>query len=348
MRAAIIHDYCDIRVERIQKPTVGEGEVLVKTKVCGICSGDLMDWYIRKKIGSVLGHEPVGTIVEVGKNVTEFQVGDRVFAHHHAPCMVCDLCERGQHTQCETWAKPAIEPGGMAEYFKVLPHGVRSDMYKLPDDVSFDQGAFTEPLACVVKGFQRVPESSRKGTVLVIGLGVMGMLNLMAARHWGAKTLFAADIDLSRVRLANQFDVDVAMNVGDRPLSDTLGEVTGGKMADLVIVGPASVRAMEQGLSCLARGGTLLLFSPAGPDKKLLLDVDHLYFRDISIVTSYSCGPVDTRIALDLIQKKAILPERLITHRYDLENVNEAYSLAVKGGDTLKVMVDLAESSNSM
>lgn len=348
MKAVIIHDYCDMRIKQMDVPKTGKGELLVKTEVCGICSGDLMDWYIRKKIGSVLGHEPAGTVVEIGEGVTEFSVGDRVFAHHHAPCMVCDLCAKGQHVQCETWAKPAIEPGGMAEYFKVLPHGIHSDMYRLPDDVSFEQGAFIEPLACVVKGFLRVPEYARQGTVVVIGLGVMGMLNLMAARHWGAKTLIAADIDSARVRLANQFDVDVSMKVGDRPLCDIVGEVTGGKMADLVIVGPASLRAMEHGLSCVGRGGSLLLFSPAGPGKKLSLDVDYLYFRDISLVTSYSCGPSDTRYALDLIRKKEVNPERLITHRFDLENVNEAYCTAVKGGDTLKVMVDLAGSNKTM
>ncbi len=341
MKAAVIHDYCDIRVEDVPKPKVGPGEVLVKTAVCGICSGDVMDWYIRKKKGTVLGHEPSGTVVEVGEGVSDFQPGDRVFAHHHAPCGACELCGSGRHVQCESWHEAGIAPGGMAEYFKVLPDAVAQDMYKLPDHVSFDGGALVEPLACVVKGFARVPNYAKNGTVVVTGMGVMGVLNVLAARHYGAKKIIAADLVACRVACGRRFGADVAVNVSKHSLAEAVSDATDGRMADLVIVGPASLQAMEEGIACAGRGGVVLLFSPAGPGEALSVDVDSLYFKDISLITSYSCGPTDTKEALLLITQNVVDPKTIVSHRYDLDHINEAYCLAAKGEESLKIMIDV-------
>lgn len=341
MKAAVIHDYGDMRIQDIEKPSAGPGELLVKTAVCGLCSGDLMDWYIRRKIGTVLGHEPAGTVAEVGAGVEGFQVGDRVFVHHHAPCGQCSLCLRGHPVQCETWPQTGIEPGGMAEYFRVLPHVVKQDVLALPSGVSFDGGALVEPLACSVKGLLRVAQDARRGTVVVIGLGVMGMLNLAAARHYGAGTLIGADLLPFRIERAAHFGADTTVHVGKTALDEAVRKATDGRMADLVIVGPANIQAMKTGLRCVGKGGTVLLFSPAGPDKKLSIDVDSLYFRDVSIVTSYSCGPTNTRAALALIEKGVVDIDRLVTHRFALKQVNEAYRLACRGTDSLKVLIDV-------
>jgi L-iditol 2-dehydrogenase len=341
MKAGVIYDYCDIRVEDVPRPKAGPGEVLVKTAVCGICSGDVMDWYIRKKKGTVLGHEPSGTVVEVGKGVKGFVPGDRVFAHHHAPCGACELCESGRHVQCDSWHEAGIEPGGMAEYFKVLPDAVARDMHKLPDHVSFDGGALVEPLACVVKGFSRVPDCCKAGTVVVTGMGVMGVLNVLAARHYGARQIIAADLVDSRVSRSLSFGADTAVNVSEHSLAEAVSKATDGRMADLVIVGPASLKAMEEGIECAGRGGVVLLFSPAGPGQLLSIDVDSLYFKDISLITSYSCGPTDTKEALSLISQKVVDPQAIVSHRYDLDHINEAYCLAAKGEESLKVMIDV-------
>ena len=114
MKVAKLYSPEDIRIEDMPVPKVGPGEALIKTMASGICSGDVMPWYIAKKAPLVLGHEPAGEIVEIGKGVTSFKKGDRVFVHHHAPCMQCRYCRRGDYVQCETWRETRIVPGGIS------------------------------------------------------------------------------------------------------------------------------------------------------------------------------------------------------------------------------------------
>src|SRR5579863_1546303 len=119
MQVARLYDFGDIRVERSARPEVGPNDILVRTRACGICSGDIMPWYIRRKAPLVLGHEPVGIVEEVGAEVRGFKRGERVFVHHHAPCLRCAACRRREYVQCPTWRATNLRPGGMAEYFLV-------------------------------------------------------------------------------------------------------------------------------------------------------------------------------------------------------------------------------------
>ncbi len=169
MKVARLYASTDIRLEEEPVPGVGAGEALVKTRVCGICSGDVMAWYMNKKAPLVFGHEPAGEVVEVGAGVTAFRPGDRIFVHHHAPCMECRACRRGEFVQCPTWRATAIVPGGMAEYFRVPRENLSGDTLHLPDALSFVDGSLVEPTACAVKSIRR--SGLRAGErVLIIGL----------------------------------------------------------------------------------------------------------------------------------------------------------------------------------
>ena len=132
MKVVRLYDFGDIRVEESPPPEVGPDDILVRASACGICSGDIMPWYIRRKAPLVLGHEPVGVVEEIGAAVRGFSAGDRVFVHHHAPCFNCAACRRGEYVQCATWRATNIEPGGMAEYFLVSAANQR-DTLQLPD-----------------------------------------------------------------------------------------------------------------------------------------------------------------------------------------------------------------------
>src|SRR4030067_1193568 len=155
MKVAKLYSFNDIRIEDIPIPEVGPGDALLKTKTSGICSGDVMPWYIEKKAPLVLGHEPSGEIVEVGKNVKSFTPGDRVFVHHHAPCLACRHCRKGDYVQCETWKNTKIIPGGISEYILIPEINLKNDTLKLPENVSYEDGTLVEPTACVLKGFKR-------------------------------------------------------------------------------------------------------------------------------------------------------------------------------------------------
>ncbi|HSU90420.1 MAG TPA: alcohol dehydrogenase catalytic domain-containing protein, partial [Sporolactobacillaceae bacterium] len=192
MQVARLYDFGDIRVEESARPEIGPTDILVRASACGICSGDIMPWYIKRKAPLVLGHEPVGTVEQTGADVRGFKRGDRVFVHHHAPCFQCAACRRGEYVQCPTWRATNINPGGMSEFFLVSATN-QLDTLRLPDSVADADGVLIEPAACVVKSLKR--SGLKPGeTILIIGLGIMGMMHVKLARNIGAGTIIGADL----------------------------------------------------------------------------------------------------------------------------------------------------------
>jgi len=338
MKAAKLYNFNDIRIEDIPIPEIGPGDALIRTHACGICSGDVMPWYIEKKAPLVIGHEPTGEIVETGEGVTSFKPGDRVFTHHHAPCFTCRFCRRGDYVQCETWKNTKIIPGGISEYILIPRINLENDTLSLPDTLSYEDGTLIEPTACVVKALKRA--GIRRGdTVLVIGLGFMGQLNVLLARKYGAGKIIGADMVQFRLQKAKELGADEVIDVSKNNLIEALKELTNGEMADVVIVGPNSAEAMKQGIGSTGAGGKVLFFTPAKPDEKLILDPNELYFKDINIITSYSCGPTDTADALEIIESGIVSAEKLVTHRFPIEKTAEAFRLTAEAKDSFKSVI---------
>jgi L-iditol 2-dehydrogenase len=338
VKVARLYDFLDVRIEDQPVPIIGSGEALVRARACGICSGDVVPWYIRKKAPLVLGHEPVGEIVEVGPGVSGFRPGDRVFVHHHAPCFRCRACARGEFVQCPTWKQSHIDPGGMAEFFRVPAVNLNGDTLRLPDDVSDADGALVEPLACVVKSLDR-GGAIEGASVLVIGLGVMGLLHVVLARHLGARQILAADLVASRCERARQLGADQVIDASSGGLPEQVRDQTDGEGAEVVIVGPATVEALEQGLACAARGGTIVQFMGTEPGATLALPTFDFYFKELRLVPSYSCGPVETRRALDLIAHGVVGARHVVTHQFPLEQAAEAYRIAAVDKSAIKTLV---------
>jgi L-iditol 2-dehydrogenase len=337
MKVARLYDYLDVRIEDLPVPRIGRGEILVRTRACGICSGDVVPWYIRKKAPLVFGHEPVGEVAQVGRDVDGFRAGDRVFVHHHAPCWSCRACARGEFVQCAAWRSSRIDPGGMAEYFRVPEANLR-DTLPLPDEVADDDGALVEPLACVVKSLRRAGRV-RGAALLVVGLGVMGQMHVLLARHQGAERILAADLVAERCARARDLGADEAIDARDERWPEDVVERTGGEGAEIVIVGPATVPALEQGLRAVARGGTVVQFMGTEPGARLGLDTHDVYFREVRLVPSYSCGPVETRAALELIARGVVGARHLVTHRFPFAHTAEAYRAAAEDRTVVKAMV---------
>lgn len=348
MKVARLYSFNDIRIEEVPVPQVGPYDALIKTKACGICSGDVMPWYIEKKAPVVLGHEPAGEIVELGSGLStthdselvthNLKRGDRVFVHHHAPCMACNCCRRGDHVQCETWRDTKIIPGGISEYVLVPGINLKHDTLLLPDSMSYEDGTLIEPTACVVKSLKRA--AIRPGdTILILGLGVMGQMHVLMAREFGAGKVIGADMVPYRLNKALTAGADHVIDVSKDALLDEVKDLTGGLMADIVIVGPNSAGAMRQGIDAVSRGGTVVLFTPAKPGEMLNIDPNELYFKDISLVTSYSCGPDDTKKALDLIHNGLVTSEKLVTHRFGIEETEKAFRLTAEAKDSLKCVI---------
>ncbi|HME81009.1 MAG TPA: zinc-binding dehydrogenase [Candidatus Eremiobacteraceae bacterium] len=350
-KAAVYERGGGIALRDVDLAPPAKGELLVRVTACGICPGEVMGWYNDRKAPFVLGHEPVAVIEACGagaaphtngtaskKNGAQpFKPGERVFVHHHAPCMTCRRCKRKDYVQCETWRNTRLRPGAMAQYALVPAESVRADVLRIPDSLDDDLATMVEPLATVVKSVRR--SRMRAGDrVLVIGLGVMGMLHVALARFRGAELIMGADRVDSRLEAARQHGAHHAFDVKQAPLHEQVAAATDGEGADIVIVGPGSVEAMQSAAQCVAPGGTIVLFTPTQATEYWPLPVHDFYFKDVSVVASYSAGPDDTREALTLLTDG--LPVRsLVTHRFGLDSIAEAYKLVAAGQDALKVIV---------
>ncbi|HMK56541.1 MAG TPA: alcohol dehydrogenase catalytic domain-containing protein [Dissulfurispiraceae bacterium] len=339
MKVARLYSFNDIRIESDPLPEIGPADALVRTEACGICSGDVMPWYIEKKAPLVLGHEPAGIIEDIGKDyVGPLRKGDRVAIHHHAPCMRCEYCRRGDHVQCETWRRTRIIPGGVSEFIAVPAINLKNDTLKVPAGIGPEDATLVEPAACVVKSLRR--SLMKPGdAVLVIGLGVMGQMHVMMARRFGAAMVIGADMIKFRLEKALQFGADHAIDVSRDALLSSVADLTGGRMAQTVIVGPNSLEAMQQGIQAVARGGTVVFFTPARPGEILAIDPNDIYFRDVRISTTYSCGPDDTRAALNFISEGIVTADKLVTHRFGIDEAARAYRLTAEAKDSLKSLV---------
>jgi L-iditol 2-dehydrogenase len=336
MKQAVITSPTSFEVQTVSRPTLqSPDEVILRTATSGICSGDLMEWYLAKKVGTVLGHEIVGYADEVGSDVTHIEKGQLVFVHHHAPCMACRNCLLRDFVQCETWRKTFIDPGGMAEYVRVPAENCLHDTFDI-SDLTPDQGVFIEPLACSVKSLQMV-DHREADLGIVIGCGIMGLLNIQTAKALGTKEVWAVEPNEFRRRKALEVGASQALSpeeMVDRTKSKSF------EGADYVVVGPGFPSVIEQATTYVRGGGSVLLFTPTASGVKTSLDLGDLYFREIKLLPSYSCGPTDTRRAYELLRTGRVDPSPIITHRFVLEEIQEAYNTAKQGGSGLKVLID--------
>src|SRR5512136_2734409 len=263
MRVAMYYNNRDVRLQQMPTPTIDSSELLVKVLASGICGSEVMEWYRIKKAPRVLGHEIAGEIVEIGKGVTQYKVGDRVFVSHHVPCNTCQYCLNGFHTLCDTLRTTNFDPGGFSEYLRVPKINVDRGVFSLSEEVSFDDGVFIEPLACVLRG-QRLAKLKPGQIVFVIGSGISGVLHIALARASGAGWIVASDISEYRLKAARQFGADETILAKDVS-PGKIREMNKGRLADLVIVCAGTISAYVQALKSVDRGGTVLSFAPLEP-----------------------------------------------------------------------------------
>lgn len=340
MKAARALDYDRIEIVEMEVPHPGPGEALIRVRACGICAGDVTPWYIRKKCPIVVGHEPAGEIVALGPNSPDhLAVGDRVFIHHHAPCLECRHCRRGFPSMCPTWKASQLVPGGISQYCLVPSVNLAHDTLKLAPGLSYDDGALIEPIACVVRAFHR--SRIRPGDRLaVIGLGFIGQVMVALARHYGAEQVIASDFVAYRRQKALQLGADRVVDPAQESLADVVRQEWG-EGADVVMVGPSKPEVLQHAIDCAGPGSTVLLFMAPEPGVKVELDPNHLFFREISLVSSYSCGPAETRETMKLLEEGVVRSQDLISHRFPLEQTLEGCRLTAAAGESLKVIIDL-------
>lgn len=339
MRVAMYYNNHDVRLEEMPNPKIGKGELLIRVEASGICGTDVLEWYRVKRAPLVLGHEIGGTIVEVGEGVKRYKVGQRVSASHHVPCNTCHYCKMGHHTVCETLRKTHFHPGGFAEYVRLPAINVEHGVYPIPDEVSFEEATFIEPVACVLRG-QRQAGMKPGMNVLVLGSGISGLLHINLARSQGANRVVATDIVDYRLEAAKRFGADVSIKA-EEDAPKCLREITNGLLADLVIVCTSSVNALEQALKAVERGGTILFFAPTNRDFTIPISINDIFWRnEMTLTSSYAGSPQDHLEALELIRSKKLKVRDMITHILPLPETGKGFELVVSAKESVKVIVE--------
>lgn len=325
-------------MEEVPRPSAGAGELLVEMKACGLCGSDL-----EKMEGEytaappVLGHEAVGVVVDVGAEAAGFEVGQRVFPHHHVPCYDCHYCRRGSETMCAQYRRWHLDPGGFAEFFRVPRWNVeRGGVLPLPDSLSFDEGTFIEPLACCIRALDRLGVRE-EDLALVAGAGPMGLLLQQLLPAWGASRVVVSEMSPTRLEVAGRLGAYALLNPREDDVVKEALRLTEGRGVDLAVVATGSPRALEQALAAVRRGGKVALVGI--PEVGAPLDdVSRLVTREVSLISSNAATEKETRHALELLRKGRVDVASLVTHRVPLESFSRAVELA-RTAEAVKVLV---------
>lgn len=347
MRVAVYYNNKDVRLEERPIPKIGNGELLVKVIASGICGSDVMEWYRIKKAPLVLGHEIAGEVVEAGEGVKGYKKGDRVFVSHHVPCNTCYYCLNGNYSVCDTLRKTNFDPGGFSEYIRIPKINVDSGTFKLPDELSFEDGTFIEPLACVLGGLNK--SNFKAGQrVLIIGSGISGLLFVKLTRALGAGKIIATDINDYRLNSAKIFGADSIINAKPVPAGVKEGEdvparvreANDGYLADLVVICTGAPAAISQALKSVERGGTILFFAPAEPNVNIPIPLWDIWRDGITMTTSYAGAPSDIATAIELLKARRLIVKDMITHHLSLSEAGLGFQLVAKAQDSIKVIIE--------
>ena len=345
MRAGVYRGKGCVEVEHVPVPEVADGEVLIRVSVCGICGTDI------KKIfqgfiapPQILGHEVAGTVVEVGRGVTKWKPGDRVMSYHHIPCGHCFYCERKLFSQCAGYKKTGLTAGftpnggGFAEYVRAMPWVVDRGIVAIPSGITFEEATFIEPVNTCLKAVEKARVTAGE-TVLVIGQGPIGLLLMMLCKLAGA-TVFGSDPMPERRAKSREFGSDAAFDPKGGKLVDEIRARTTGRGADAVLVAVPHPALVIEALAAARPGGRILLFAQNDPLMKIEFAAAAVGVEEKEILGSYSAAVDIQETAAELIFSRKLPVARLVTHRFPLEQIQQALELAAKPtADSMKVLV---------
>ncbi len=329
-----------VRLIDVPEPHAGPGELVVRMAACGVCGTDLEKLRGGYNASSILGHEPAGVVSEVGSGVSSYEVGDRVFVHHHVPCGVCAICARGDFTFCPTYAQTNLDPGGFSESFRVSArHVAAGAALRLGPKITWDEGSLLEPAGCVVTALHRVGFSAGM-SVFVYGLGPVGLLYTRLARALGASWVGGADLSARRRTAAEAAGIGVAVDPRN-PASaiSSVASATEQRGVDLAVVATGAPAALRGALDLVRRAGTVNLFGLPAKGSRLEYDLQQLYLRGIRIIPTYATSEADIREVHALVAADRLKLADLVSDRFPLDDIALAFDRARDPEASVKVVV---------
>jgi L-iditol 2-dehydrogenase len=327
-------------LEEVAEPTVGPGEVTVRLAACGVCGTDLEKLRGNYRTAGILGHEPVGRIAAVGAGVDTLAVGDRVFVHHHIPCLACDVCRRGDTTFCPTYSATNLVPGGFAETFRASAEHVRQGaVLRLADSVDWRTGALLEPAGCALTALRKVGFRPG-GRVLVLGLGPVGLLYARLAKALGASWVGGTELSPLRRSAGERGGIDRCVDPRNpADVTEMVARATGGLGVDLAVAASGHPSVVRTAVEQVRRGGTVNLFGLPEAASRLDADLQQLYLRGIRVVPSYATTEPEIRDVHAMVVGGQLAVGDLVSHDRPLSGIAEAFALAARPEAAVKVVV---------
>ncbi len=340
MKAALLYGVKDLRIEQVEKPKVGYGEVLVRVKAATTCGTDLKIFQ-RGYVGGVIqlptvfGHEWAGDIVEVGEGVPWFKKGIRVRGGNSSPCLRCKMCQRQQYNLCEDmmWLW-----GAYAEYIKVPQRIVMLNTQQIPAHVSYEEAAITEPLACVLHGLEKT-HIKLGDTIAIIGAGPIGLLHLIAAKKMGAGNIIISDMIDERLQLARELGADETINAKQEDTVKKTKKLTEGYGADIVVEAIGLPATWEQALKMVRKGGIVLEFGGCPPGTEIKVSTEQLHYGETTLLGSFHTTPAHFKKALNLIASGTLNVKPLVTRRMKLDSLKEAFETLTTSKGDIKIAI---------
>jgi L-iditol 2-dehydrogenase len=345
MRAGVYRDKGIVRVEEVPVPEVGPGEVLIKVAACGVCGTDIKKIFQRYvEPPQILGHELAGTVVAVGTHVTKWNPGDRVMSFHHIPCGKCFYCQNRLFSQCKQYKTTGLtggftpNGGGFGEYVKAMPWVADHGIVALPDNVSFEEATFIEPINTIVKAVQKARIVAGE-TVLIIGCGPIGLQLLMVAKTTGARIYTSDPMATRRAKSIRLGASDSFDPVGGKLIAE-MKTLTEGRGVDAVLVAVAHPALVVDALASARPGGRVLLFAANDPVTKIEFPAAAVGIDEKEILGSYSAAFDIQDSAASLVLGKKLPVMDIVTHRFPLARIQEGLDLAAKPTeDSLKILI---------
>ena len=332
MLAAVYRGVNDVRLETVPIPHIGAGELLIQVHTCGICGTDL------KKIATgshsaprIFGHETSGTVAALGEGVTKFSPGDRVMVFHHIPCGECYYCRHKTFAQCETYKKvgctAGFEPsgGGFAEYVRVLNWIVEKGTVRIPDETSFEQAAFVEPVNTCMKGIERLALEAGE-TVLTIGQCPIGIMLSTLAKRAGANVM-TSDLYEPRLTISKEFGLENTINAAGTDPVQEVRRQTEGRGADAAILAVGGNSLIKTAMDAVRPGGRVLLFAQT-QHGDAVFDPAAVCVDEKTIIGSYSASVDLQDESVQFVMRQEMALDRLISHRFPLTEAVQALELA--------------------
>ncbi|EIJ65991.1 oxidoreductase, zinc-binding dehydrogenase family protein [Candidatus Nitrosopumilus salaria BD31] len=340
MKTASVKESGVISVDDVETPQLNSGDILIQMESCGICGSDLEKVFGHYGQPSMrLGHEPAGIVLDVGSNVTSFKKGDRVFTHHHVPCYDCHFCNHGNETMCPKYYETNLSPCGLSEKYIVPAWNVSHDgVLKISEKTSFEEAALIEPLACCVRAWTKFPYQ-QGDSAAIFGVGPTGMMHVMLAHAKKFSKIFCLDVNDFRLNFAKKFNITESINSMDENRKQKILDTTDGLGVDVAIVATSSLKALEDAIGIVRKGGSVMMFGVPSKGAMMNLDMSIIYSKEITLVTSYAASDKDTTEALNLIESSQIDVKQLITHTYSINDSQKAFDHARTGENAMKIII---------